>query len=395
MYKKTEAYIVAGRRTPFGSFNGCISTIPAPQLGGMTVKAVIKDTGLDPASIQDLYFGNVLSANLGQAPASQVAYYGGLSETVPCTLVNKVCASGMKSIQIAAKTIFIGDNDLVIAGGMENMSLTPHYVLNYRTGYKYGHTQLLDGIARDGLSDAFSDASMGLCGEMCAEKYQISREAQDEYAVRSYQLTLEGIKSGWFERMICPVTISGKKGDSIVISEDEEPKNVKFDKIPQLKPAFKKDGFITAANSSKINDGAASTIIASEEAVKRHNLKPLARIIGFADAALHPDWFTIANTEAIKKLLAQVNMTTDQIDLFEINEAFAVVVLANAQILGIPMEKININGGAIAQGHPIGASGTRIVIDLAHTLIAKNLRYGMASICNGGGGASAILIERV
>ncbi|MCS6905266.1 MAG: thiolase family protein [Bacteroidia bacterium] len=395
MYKKTEAYIVAGRRTPFGSFNGSLSTIPAPQLGGVTVKAVIQDSGLDPAAIQDLYFGNVLSANLGQAPASQVAYYGGLPETTPCTLINKVCASGMKAIQIAAKTIFIGDNDLVIAGGMENMSLTPHYVTNYRTGYKYGHTQLLDGIARDGLSDAFSDASMGLCGEMCAERYEISREAQDEYAVRSYRLTLEAQKNGWFEKSICPVTVTGKKGESIIITEDEEPKNVKFEKIPQLKPAFKKDGGITAANSSKINDGAAATIIASEEAVKKYNLKPLARIISFADAALHPDWFTIANTEAVKKLLTQTNMTIDQIDLFEINEAFAVVVLANMQILGIPLEKVNIHGGAISQGHPIGASGTRIVIDLVHALIEKNLRYGIATICNGGGGASAILIERV
>lgn len=395
MSKKTEVYLVAGRRTPIGSFNGALASITAPKLGGIALKAAVAQTGLAPELIEELYFGAVIPANLGQSPASQVAFHGGLAEKTPCTLINKVCASGMKTIMLAATSIRAGEHEIIAAGGMENMSLVPHYVLNYRTGFKYGNAELVDGIPRDGLLDAYSNMTMGLCGEMCAEKYNVTRAEQDAFTVRSYQLTLEAMKSGKFKDTIVPVTMPGKKGDTIV-SQDEEPGNVKFDKIPELKPAFKKDGgTITAANSSKINDGAAAVIVASEDAVKKHNLKPLARIVSYGDAALAPEWFTIANVDAVNVALKRGGLAMKDIDLFEINEAFAVVVISNYRLMDVPEEKVNVNGGAIALGHPIGASGSRIVIDLITNLQERNGKYGVATICNGGGGSSAIVIERV
>lgn len=395
MSKRTEVYLVAGRRTPIGCFNGSLASVSAPKLGGLALKAAVAQAGIAPELIGEVYFGNVLSANLGQAPASQVAYYAGLHEKTPCTLLNKVCASGMKAIMLAASAIAAGEHEIVAAGGMENMSQTPHYVQNYRTGHKYGNVELVDGILRDGLLDVYSGITMGICGEMCAEKYNVTRKEQDDFAVRSYQLSIATQESGKFQETIVPVSIPGKKGD-VLVSKDEEPGNVRYDKIPELKPAFKKDGgTITAANASKINDGGAAVLLASEDAVKKYNLKPLARIVSYADAALAPEWFTIANVDAVNNALKRANLTTDQVDLYEINEAFAVVVISNYRLLGIPEEKVNVYGGAIALGHPIGASGTRVVMDLAYGLHDRSGKYGVATICNGGGGSSAIVIERV
>ncbi len=369
---KNPVYIVGAKRTAVGAFLGSLSSIPAPQLGAIALKAALAQANVSGEFIDELIFGNVVSSNVGQAPASQVAYYAGLPHSVPCTLVNKVCASGSKSIMYGAMSIELGINNLVAAGGMENMSQIPHYIPNSRLGTKYGNINMIDGIMRDGLQDPFNNDLMGVCGELCAEKYAISREAQDEYAIRSYNLAIESVKNGVFKNEIAPV-----------------------DKIASLKPAFKKDGTITAANASKLNDGGSAVILASEEAVKKHNLKPLAKIIGYADAALESQWFTIAPSVAMPKAAKNAGLTLDQIDLFEINEAFAAVALVNQSLMNLPLDKVNVMGGAIALGHPLGSSGARILVSLITGLALKNKKYGMIGICNGGGGASSIVIERL
>jgi acetyl-CoA C-acetyltransferase len=395
MSNTSPVYIVGAKRTPIGAFLGALANVPAPHLGGIAVKAALEQAGVAPDQIQELYFGNVLSANLGQAPATQVALYSGLPDTTPCTLVNKVCASGTKSVMLGAMSILLGYNDLVVCGGMENMSMTPHYVQNYRNGNKYGSTELTDGIVRDGLQDVYSKLMMGNAGELAAEKYNITRAAQDEYAIRSYQLAAEIQKAGKFNDEIIAVQYGSGKS-AINVSEDEEPSKVKYDKIPTLSPAFKKEnGTITAANASKINDGAAAILLASEAAVKKHNLKPIAKIIGFADAARAPEWFTIAPADAIPIAAQRAGITVDAIDFFEINEAFSLVPIINQQLLKISADKVNVRGGAVALGHPIGCSGTRIVMSLANALRENNKKYGAVGICNGGGGASALILENV
>jgi acetyl-CoA C-acetyltransferase len=374
---------------------GSLSQVSAPALGSTALKTALSDTGLSPESINELYFGNVISANLGQAPATQVALGAGLPNTTPCTLVNKVCASGTKAIMLATQSIMLGHNEIVAAGGMENMSLAPHYVLHYRSGFKYGNTELVDALVRDGLQDAYSRKMMGDAGELCAAKYNITREMQDEYAIRSYNTALEAMKSGKLAQEIAPVSISVGR-NTVTVNEDEEPGAVKFDKIPSLRPAFKPEGgTITAANASKINDGAAAVILASEEAVKAHNLKPLARIAGFADAARDPEWFTIAPADAIPIAAKRAGIKVADIDLFEINEAFSVVAIVNQQLLDVAPEKVNSRGGAVAFGHPIGMSGARLAISLAHSLHEQGKKYGAVGICNGGGGASALILEKV
>ncbi|GIV44136.1 MAG: acetyl-CoA acetyltransferase [Bacteroidia bacterium] len=389
-----EVYIVAAKRTPIGSFLGSLSQIPAPVLGGYAVKAALEQAHLAPEYVQELLFGNVVSANLGQAPASQVAYYGGLPDTVPCTHINKVCASGMKAIMIGAQSIMLGHNDIVMTGGMENMSLTPHYLPNGRTGMKYGNINLLDGINRDGLQDPFDNSLMGICGELCASEYKISREDNDNYAIQSYKRAIEATQKGYFKNEMAPITITGKTGE-VIIDKDEEVDRVKFDKIPSLKPAFQKDGTITAANASKLSDGASAVLLASGDAVKKHGLKPLAKIISFADAALESKWFSIAPSKAMPKALQLAGLSMKDMDAVEINEAFATVVLVNQKLMDIPNEKLNILGGAISLGHPLGSSGSRIMATLLSALEVVNGKYGMIGICNGGGGASAVVIERL
>jgi acetyl-CoA C-acetyltransferase len=366
--------------------------VEAPRLGAAAIKGVLEAWSIDPKRVDEVFFGNVLSSNLGQAPVTQAAYHAGLPDTVPTTLVNKVCASGLKSAVFAAQSLHLGDAELNIAGGMESMSLAPHFILNYRTGNKYGHTEIRDSVVRDGLSDAYTGSSMGNCGELCARKYEISREEQDAFATQSFQLANAGIQSGKFAGRITPITLADGK---TVVTTDEQPGRVKYDRIPTLKPAFQKDGSITAANSSPINDGAAALLLASEQGLKANNLQPLARIVAHADASLAPDWFTIANVDAIRRVLAKAQLTINDIDLMEINEAFAVVVVSNARLLDFDLNKCNIHGGAVAFGHPIGMSGARILLDLAHNLQETGGRYGIAAICNGGGGSTAVLIENL
>ena len=389
-----NVYIVGAKRTPIGSFLGSLSDVKATTLGATALKAALEQSKVPAEAVNEIYFGNVLSANLGQAPATQVMLGAGIPETTPATLVNKVCASGLKSVMIGATSIRVGDNEIVAAGGMESMSQTPFYVTNHRKGHKYGNQELIDGIVKDGLQDVYKCYMMGNAAEVCAREYNISRQEQDEYAILSYNRALEAQEKGYFKNEITPVVIKTRKGE-ITVDTDEEPKRVRFDKIPNLRPAFEKDGTITAANASKINDGAAGIIIASEDAVKKYNLKPLARIVSYADAAKNPEWFTIAPTDAINFALKKAGMTIDQIDLFEINEAFAVVSIANEKLLGIPREKLNVLGGAVALGHPLGASGARILVTLINALNIYDKKYGAIGICNGGGGASAMIIERV
>lgn len=389
-----EVFIVAGKRTPIGSFMGSLSTIPAPELGALALKAALEQAGIAPEAVEEVLFGNVLSANLGQAPATQVALKAGLPPTVPTTVINKVCASGLKAVMIGAQTIRLGEAEIIAAGGMESMSQTPFYIPNYRTGQRYGHVQLIDGILRDGLEDAYCGLTMGTITETCASTYGLSRAMQDEYAILSYRRAQEAQAKGVFAGEIVPVPVS-QKGGAVLVTEDEEPKKANFEKIPTLKPAFKPDGTITAANASKINDGAAAVVLASESAVKKYNLRPLARIVSWADAAREPEWFTIAPTDAIQKALHRAGIPIAQIDAFEINEAFAAVALANQKLLDIPTEKLNILGGAVALGHPLGASGARILVTLMTALAHIGGRYGAIGICNGGGGASAMIIERL
>lgn len=388
-----EVFIVAAVRTPIGSFNGALSTLPATRMGAIVIKAALEQAGVAANAVNELFMGNVLSANLGQAPANQASIYAGLPDTVPCTTVNKVCASGMKSIMLGAQSILLGDNDVVVAGGMENMSAVPYYLDKARNGYKLGHGTLSDGIIRDGLWDPYKDFHMGNAAEICATEYKISREEQDEYASRSYKRAAAAFEKGYFKNEIVPVEIPGKT--VVTVAEDEDYKKVNFEKIPTLKPTFQKDGTITAANASNINDGAAAVVLVSGEKLKELGLKPLAKIISFADASQAPEWFTTTPVKAVNNALKKAGMSIDQMDFAEINEAFSCVPIANQRDLGLDMEKVNVWGGAVALGHPIGCSGARIVVTLNSILHQNNARYGVAGICNGGGGASAIIIERV
>lgn len=388
----STVYIVSAARTPMGSFLGSLSSVPATKLGATAISGALKMAGLDPKEIEEVYMGNVLQAGVGQAPARQAALGAGILDSVPCTTVNKVCASGMKSISLARATIAMGDADIVVAGGMENMSQVPHY-LDGRKGSKFGDIKVRDGMVLDGLTDVYNKTHMGNCAEMCAKEHKITREEQDAFAVQSYERASAAWESDAFRSETVPVQIPQRKGDPIVFAEDEEYKNVKMEKISSLRPAFDKEGTITAANASTLNDGASALILASEEAVERHDLKPIAKILGIADAAQAPEWFTTSPSLAIPVALERAGLKSEQIDLWELNEAFSVVGIVNNRLLGLNPEKVNVNGGAVALGHPLGSSGSRIVVTLAHALRARGLKYGAAGICNGGGGASAIVIE--
>lgn len=389
-----EVYIVAAARTPIGSFLGGLASIPATTLGSIAIKGALEKGSIPADKIDEVFMGNVLQAGVGQAPARQAALGAGLEQSVPCTTVNKVCASGMKAIMLGAQSILAGDNELVVAGGMESMSQTPHY-LEGRNGSKFGNIQLIDGITKDGLLDVYSKVPMGNCAELCATKYNITREDQDNFAIASYTKSAEAWKAGKFDNEIVPVAVPQRKGDPIIISEDEEYKNVFLDKIPGLRPAFDKDGTITAANASTLNDGASALVLASKEAVEKYNLKPIGKIVSYADAAQAPEWFTTAPSLAIQKALDKAGLTVKDVDFWELNEAFAVVGIANTQILGIDPAKVDVNGGAVALGHPLGNSGSRVVVTLLNVLKQNNAKIGGAGICNGGGGASAIIIENI
>jgi acetyl-CoA C-acetyltransferase len=389
-----EVYIVAAVRTPMGAFMGGLSTVPATQLGAIAIKGALEKGGVKSEWIDEVFMGNVLQAGVGQAPARQAALTAGLGYNVPCTTINKVCASGMKAIMLGAQTILSGDNEIVVAGGMENMSQVPHY-MNGRSGVKFGNIGLLDGITKDGLLDVYSKVPMGNCAEICAREHNITREEQDAFAISSYQKSAEAWKTGKFSAEVIPVPVPQRKGDPIIVHEDEEYKNVFLDKIASLNPAFEKEGTITAANASTLNDGASALILASAEAVQKYNLRPLAKIVSYADAAQSPEWFTTAPSLAIPKALDKAGLTANDIDFWELNEAFSVVGIANTKILGLDPAKVDVNGGAVSLGHPLGNSGSRIIVTLIHVLKQNNAKLGGAGICNGGGGASAMIIENV
>lgn len=389
-----EVVIVSAVRTPIGSFGGALSGLSATQLGGIAIKGALEKAGVKPTDIQEVYMGNVLSANVGQAPATQAAKFAGLPD-LPASTINKVCASGTKSIMLAAQSIALGDADIIVAGGMESMSNVPYYLDKARNGYRLGHGQLTDGLVKDGLWDVYNDYHMGSAAELCAAECSITREDQDVYAVNSYKRAQAAAAGGRFDAEIIPVEIKDRKGDTSLISKDEEPFAVKFDKIPGLKPVFKKDGTVTAANASTLNDGAAALVLMSAEKAADMGLKPVARILAYADAQQAPEWFTTAPAKAIPLALQRAGKSLDDIDFFEINEAFSVVSLANNKELGLSDVKVNVNGGAVALGHPLGASGARIVVALLSVLEQNNGKLGVAGICNGGGGASAIVIEKI
>ncbi len=388
-----KVVIVAAVRTPIGSFMGALSTVPATKLGATAIKGALDKINLDPKEVDEVLMGNVVQAGNGQAPARQAAIYAGIPDTVPCTTVNKVCASGMKAVMQGAQAIMCGDAEVVVAGGMENMSLIPHYV-HMRNGVKFGPTTLVDGMQKDGLTDAYDNNAMGVCADLCATEHNISREAQDQFAIQSYQRSAAAWDAGKFNTEIVPVEVPQRRGDAIIVSKDEEYTNVKLDKIPSLSAVFTKEGTVTAANASTINDGAAALILMSEEKANALGLKPLAYIKSYADAAQEPKWFTTAPAKALPIALDKAGVTIDAIDYFEFNEAFSVVGLANAKILGLKEDKINVNGGAVSLGHPLGCSGARIIVTLINVLEQNNGKLGAAAICNGGGGASAIVIER-
>jgi len=390
-----DVYIVSMARTPIGSFMGQLSGLSATELGSIVIKAAIKRAGISPDKVQEVYMGNVLQANTGQAPARQAALAAGVPNNVPCTTINKVCASGMKAIMLATQAIRLGDADLIVAGGMESMSNAPYMMPKARSGYKYGNAMLVDAIVRDGLQDPYDDSMMGTCGDLCAEETGFSREDQDNYAIESYKRAAEATEKGYFKNEIIPVEIPQRKADPIIMKEDEDFKKVKFDKIPTLRPAFGKKGTVTAANASNINDGAAAVVLMSDKMVAALGAKPLAKIISYADAAQEPKWFTTTPAKAIPKALSKAGYLTADMDLFEINEAFSVVALANMKALNISHEQTNIFGGGVSIGHPIGVSGARIVCTLISALTHKNGKKGAAGICNGGGGASAIILELV
>lgn len=389
-----EVVIVSVARTPIGSFLGSLSSISATKLGAIAIKGALNKINLDPALVDEVFMGNVVSAGLGQAPAKQAAIFAGIPNTVPCTTINKVCSSGMKSIMFAAQAIKCGDAEIVVAGGMENMSSIPHY-MEGRKGVKLGNITINDGLLVDGLTDVYDGQHMGTCGDLCAAEYGFSREDQDSFAIESYKKSAKAWENGNFNNEIVPVEIPQRKGESIVFAEDEEYKNVILEKIPTLRPVFSKDGTVTAANASTLNDGAAALVLMSLEKATALGLKPIAKIRGYADAAQEPKWFTTAPAKALPKALANAGIKQNEIDYFELNEAFSVVGLANIKILGLNPDKVNINGGAVSLGHPLGMSGARIVIALTSILEQKNAKFGAAGICNGGGGASAIIIERL
>lgn len=390
-----EVYIVSAVRTPIGSFGGMLSGLSATELGSIAIKGALDKAGVDPKEVEEVYMGNVISANLGQAPTRQAALGAGIGHNVPCTTINKVCASGMKSVMIAAQSIMCGTADVIVAGGMESMSNIPYYVPRARFGYKFGHGELLDGLMKDGLWEVYNQFPMGNCAENTAKEMNITREQQDEYAIRSYKRVADSTEKGYFKHEIVPVEVPQRKGDAIKLEEDEEYKNVNFDKIPSLKPVFTKDGTVTAANASTINDGASALLLVSKEKIKELGLKPLARIRGFADAAQDPLWFTTAPALAIPKAMKIAGVSPQDVDFYEINEAFSAVAIANNIKLDLDPDKVNIFGGAVALGHPLGCSGARIITTLSNILTQKNASLGVAGICNGGGGASAIVIEKV
>ncbi len=390
-----EVYVVSAVRTPIGSFGGSLVGLSAVKLGSIAVKGALQKINLDPKFVQEVYFGNVISAGLGQAPATQVAVGAGLGYEIPCTQINKVCASGMKAIMVGAQSIMLGQNDVVVACGAESMSNIPYYLTKARYGYKYGNGELIDGLTYDGLTDVYNHCAMGVCADNTAKEMKITRQDQDAYAINSYNRSAAAWANGKFKDEIVPVELVGRKGEITFFGEDEEYKNVNFDKIPGLKPVFTKDGTVTAANASTINDGAAAVILMSKEKAKELNITPLAKILGFADAAQDPMWFTTTPSIAIPKAIKAAGIDKKDVGYYEINEAFSAVAIANNMKLGLDPEKVNVNGGAVALGHPLGASGARITITLANVLKQNNATIGVAGICNGGGGASAIVIERM
>src|SRR5574343_138415 len=390
-----EVVIVSAVRTPMGSFGGVLKSLTSTQLGAVAIKGAIEKAGIKPEQVQDVLMGCVIQANLGQAPARQAAKFAGLPNEVNCTTVNKVCASGMKAIAQAAQSIALGDADIVVAGGMESMSNVPFYVDSLRWGNKYGNTNLIDGLAKDGLTDVYDGKAMGNAAELCARECGISREDQDNFAIESYKRSQGAWEKGLFDNEIVPVSIPQRKGDTIVVSRDEEPWNVKFDKIPSLNPAFQKDGTVTAANASTMNDGAAALVLMSKSKMEALGLTPIAKVKGFADAEHEPEWFTTAPSKAMPKAAAHAGVAMSDIEYFEFNEAFSVVGMVNTQLMNLDPNKINVNGGAVALGHPLGASGARIIVTLINLLKQNNARIGGAAICNGGGGASAMVIELV
>lgn len=389
-----EVFIVSAVRTPIGSFGGRLSALSATELAGKAIAEAVKRANIDPNQVEEIYLGNVLSANLGQAPATQAAKFAGLHD-IPATTINKVCASGMKAIMLAAQSISLGQNDIIVAAGAESMSNVPYYLDKARTGYRLGHGELIDGLVKDGLWDVYNDYHMGSAAELCASVCNISREDQDTYAIESYKRAQHASKDGKFKKEIIPIEIVGYKGEVTIIDEDEEIHNVNFEKIPGLKPVFQKGGTVTAANASTLNDGAAALVLMSKSKLEELGLKPLARILSYADAQQAPEWFTTAPSKAIPKALKLANIESKDVDYYEINEAFSVVSLANNKLLNLPDERVNVNGGAVAMGHPLGASGARIVVTLLNILEQNKGRIGVAGICNGGGGASSIVIEKL
>ena len=389
-----EVVIVSAVRTPMGSFGGSLSTVSATQLGATAIKGALEKINLDPNEIEEVYMGNVLQANLGQAPAKQAAIFAGISENTPCTTVNKVCASGMKAISLATQAIKCGDADVVIAGGMENMSSVPHYY-SARNAVKLGDVKITDGMVKDGLTDVYNQVHMGVCADQCADEHHISRKDQDDFAIESYQRAAKAWTAGNFNEEIVPVAVPQRRGEDIIVSEDEEYKNVKLEKIPQLKAVFNKEGTVTAANASTLNDGASALVLMSKEKAEELHIKPIAKVVSYADAAQEPKWFTTAPAKAVPKALAKANLSTEEIDFWELNQAFSVVGLVNTKLLGLDPTKVDVNGGAVALGHPLGSSGSRIIVTLINVLKQNNGRFGAAGICNGGGGASALVIENM
>ena len=390
-----EVVIVSAVRTPMGSFGGSLSSVSATTLGGVAIKGALEKVSLSADKVDEVYMGNVLQANLGQAPARQASMAAGLTQEVPCTTINKVCSSGMKSIMLAAQSIMCGDNDIVIAGGMENMSSVPHYFAKGRNGQKLGDMKLIDGLVKDGLTDVYNKVHMGNCAELCAKEMNFSREQQDAFAIESYNRSASAWENGKFKDEVVPVAVPQRRGDDLIVSEDEEYKNVKMDKIPNLRPVFDKDGTVTAANASTLNDGAAALLLMSAEKAKELGLKPLAKIRSYADAAHQAEWFTTAPAKALPIALDKANLSTSDVDYFELNEAFSVVGLANIEKLGLDAAKVNVNGGAVSLGHPLGCSGARIIVTLLHVLQQNDAKVGAAGICNGGGGASAMVVEMI
>ncbi len=389
-----EVVIVSAVRTPIGSFMGALSTVPAPRLGAAAISGALEKIGLDPSLVDEVLMGNVVQAGTGQAPARQAAIYAGIPDSVPCTTINKVCASGMKTVMQAVQSIMLGDASIVVAGGMENMSLIPHYV-HMRMGTKFGPSSLVDGMQKDGLVDVYDQNAMGVCADACAEKYEFSREDQDNFAIQSYKRAAKAWEEGHFNNEVVPVSVPQRRGEPILVSEDEEFKNVKLEKIPNLRPAFSKDGTVTAANASTINDGAAALVLMSADKAKELGITPLAKITGYADAAQEPKWFTTAPAKALPKALANANVAIEDVDFFEFNEAFSVVGLANMKLLNLKDNNVNVNGGAVSLGHPLGCSGARILVTLLNVLDQNNGKIGAAAICNGGGGASAVILEKI